>query len=63
MSTGIVPSFLRRFCDDATNLIKSNCGCCFNAKVLGTLYAGAVEKKGLDVFLDKAYKLGAKLTS
>lgn len=62
LSTGIVPSIFRRFCDDATSLIKSNCDCCFNAKILGTLYAGAVEKKGLNAFLDKAYKLGAKLT-
>ncbi|MGA1864099.1 MAG: flavodoxin family protein [bacterium] len=63
LSAGIIPSILRRFCDDATSLIKSNCEFCFNAKVLGTLYAGAVEKKGLNTYLNKAYKLGAKLTS
>ena len=63
LSTGIIPPFFRRFCDDATSLIKSNCECCFNAKVIGTLYAGAVEKKGINAYLDKAYKLGKKLTA
>lgn len=61
LSTGIVPFILRRFCDDATSLIKSNSKYCFNAKVVGTLYAGAVEKKGVSIYLDKAYKFGRKL--
>lgn len=63
MSAGIIPPLLRRWCDDATSLIKGQCVCSFNAKVLGSLYAGAVEKRGIDVYLDKAYKLGKKLTS
>ena len=63
MSTGIIPPLFRRWCDDATSLIKGQCACSFNAKVLGSLYAGAVEKRGIDVYLDKAYKLGRKLAS
>jgi len=63
VSSGIVPPLLRRFCDDATALIKSDCASSWGAKVVGTLYAGAVEKRGIDRYLPKAYKLGKKLTS
>jgi len=63
LATGLVPPLLRRFCDDATSLIKSNCECCFGARVLGTLYAGAVEKKGIDRYMAKARKLGSRLVS
>jgi len=63
VSSGIVPPLFRRWCDDATPIIKSHCDCMFNAKVLGSLYAGAVEKKGVDAYADKAYKLGKKLTA
>ena len=63
LSSGIIPPLFRRFCDDATSLIKSNSECCFNAKVIGSLYAGAVEKKGIETYLKKAYKLGEKLVS
>jgi len=63
LSSGIIPPILRRFCDDATSLIKGQCGCSFNAKVMGTLYAGAIEKKGLNTYMDRAYNLGMKLTS
>ena len=63
VSSGLIRPLFRRWCDDATPLIKSHCDCILNAKVLGSLYAGAVEKRGMDVYLDKAYKLGKKLTS
>ena len=63
VSSGIIRPLLRRWCDDATPLIKSCCDSSFNAKVVGSLYAGAVEKKGIEVYLDKAYKLGKRLTS
>ena len=61
VSSGIVPPVLRKWCDDATPLIKDHCQCHFNAKVLGSLYAGAVEKRGLEPYLDKACSLGKKL--
>jgi hypothetical protein len=62
LSTGLVPPLLRRFCDDATSLIKSNCACCFGARVVGTLYAGDVEHRGVERYFGKAGKLGKKLT-
>ncbi len=61
VSTGIVPLELQDTCDDATPLIRSNCESCFNAKVVGTLYAGAVEKNGVKSYFDDAFKLGGKL--
>lgn len=63
LSTGIVPPLLRYFCDDATSLIKSNASCCFGAKVVGTLYAGDVEGRGIGGYLEKAHRLGKLLAS
>jgi hypothetical protein len=61
LSTGIIVPLLRRFCDDATPLIKSTIGDSLNAKLVGTLYAGGVEKVGLDRYLGAAFKLGQKV--
>lgn len=61
LSTGLIIPLLRRFCDDATPLIKSTIGDSLNAKLVGTLYAGGVEKVGLDRYLSAADKLGQKL--
>jgi len=61
MSAGVVPTFLRMFCDDATALIKDFCSCILNARLVGSMYAGAVEKRGVDVYIAKAYQLGRKL--
>ncbi len=61
LSSGVVPPLLRIFCDDATSLIKSSCECCFGATLAGTLYAGAVENRGVDRYLEKAYELGKRL--
>ena len=63
VSSGIVPPILRRWCDEATALLKSVCKCSLNAKVVGSLYAGAVEKKGVDAYFRKAFELGRKLTA
>jgi multimeric flavodoxin WrbA len=63
VSSGIISPLLRRWCDDATPLIKSVCQCSLNARMVGSLYAGAIEKRGVDYYLAKAYKLGKKLTS
>ena len=63
LSSGIIHPLLRRWCDDATSLIKSMCSVSLNAKVIGSLYAGAIEKRGLAPYLDKAYKLGQKLAT
>ena len=61
VSSGIIPPLLRRWCDDATPLLKSVCQSSYNAKVVGSLYAGAVDRRGVGPYLDKAYKLGKKL--
>lgn len=61
MSSGVVPPLLRMFCDSATTLIKEFCGCILNARLVGSMYAGAVEKRGVDVYAAKAYQLGRKL--
>jgi len=63
VSTGAVPPMFRMFCDAATPLLRDVCRTCLNAKVVGSLYAGAVEKRGLKDYLDKAYKLGQKLAT
>ena len=63
LSTGIVPPELREHCDDATSLITSNAGCCYNAEVVGSLYAGAVEHVGREAYLDQAFELGRTLAA
>ena len=62
VSSGLIIPLLRRWCDDATPLIKSVCQCSLNARLVGRLYAGAVEKRGGEYYANKAYKLGRKLT-
>jgi NAD(P)H-dependent FMN reductase len=61
MSSGIIVPLLRRFCDDATPLIKSTIRDSLNARLIGTLYAGGVEKVGIDRYVERAYKLGQRL--
>ena len=61
LSSGIIVPLLRMFCDDATKLIRSTIGDSLNAKLIGTLYAGGVEKVGMDRYLERAHKLGRKL--
>ena len=61
LGSGIIVPLLRMLCDDATKLIKSTIRDSLNAKLVGTLYAGAVEKVGMDCYIDRAQKLGQKL--
>lgn len=61
LSTGSVPPLLRLFCDDATKLIKGFCSDILGARLVSSLYAGAVEKRGVEVYAAKAYQLGRKL--
>lgn len=62
-SSGIVPPLFRRFCDDATPLLRVMCRDAFNARVVGTLYAGAVHRRGVERYLERAYTLGRRLTA
>ena len=61
VSAGTVPAWLRWFCDDATSLLKSWCDSILGAKVVGSLYAGAVETRGAEVYKPKAQALGCRL--
>ncbi|MCP4707548.1 MAG: flavodoxin family protein [Planctomycetes bacterium] len=61
LSSGIISPLLRHWCDDATPLLKSFCDSMLNARLRGSLYAGAVEKRGIGRYLPKAYFLGQKL--
>jgi len=63
LASGVIPPIIRFTCDDATSLIKSVCTSSLNAKVVGSLYAGAVERRGLERYLPRARSLGAKLVS
>lgn len=60
VSSGIVPPLLRRWCDQATAQMKEICHY-HGAKVVGTLYAGAIEKRGIEAYADAAFNLGARL--
>lgn len=61
ITSGIVPPIYRRFCDEATPLIKRTISDSLNAKTIGSLYAGDIEHRGVDYYFDKAYKLGIKV--
>jgi NAD(P)H-dependent FMN reductase len=62
-SSGIIKPRWKKFCDDATPLIKGTIRDSLNAKVIGTLYAGAIMKFGVERYYNKAYELGKQLTS
>jgi multimeric flavodoxin WrbA len=59
--SGIVPPVYRRFCDDATSLIRQTIKDSLNAKTVGDMYAGDIEHRGAEYYFDKAFNLGKKL--
>ena len=61
VTSGIVPPLFRRFCDNATPLIRQTVKDSLNAETVGDLYAGDIEHRGVDYYLDRAFKLGRKL--
>lgn len=61
LSAGLIPPALRRLCDDATSLIKTTCKDSLNARLVGSLYAGAIEKRGAQYYAEAARKLGRRL--
>jgi FMN-dependent NADH-azoreductase len=61
VSSGLIPPLLRRLCDDATSLIRTTCGDSLNARLAGSLYAGAVEKRGVEHYAAAARRLGRRL--
>jgi putative NADPH-quinone reductase len=61
VTSGIIPPLFRRFCDDATSLIRETTKDSLNAKTVGDMYAGDIEHRGVDYYLDRAFNLGRKL--
>ena len=61
VTSGIVSPYLRRFCDEATPLIKGVSRDSLNSKTVGDLYAGNIWKRGVNYYADKAFELGRKL--
>lgn len=62
VTSGIVPPLYRWFCDLATRCIKGIAGDSLNAKLVGDMFAGDIEHRGVDYYYDKAIRLGRKLT-
>jgi hypothetical protein len=63
LTNGIVPPIYRIFCDDASSLIKDTARDSLNARTVGDLYAGNIEGKGVEPYLDRAFQLGRKLAA
>jgi len=57
----MVPPIYRRFCDEAAPLIRNRIRDALNAEKVGDLYVGDIEHKGVEHYVDKAYKLGMSL--
>jgi hypothetical protein len=61
VTSGIVPPIYRRFCDQATPLIRGTIKDSLNARTVGDMYAGDIEHRGVECYFDKAFDLGKKL--
>ena len=61
ITSGIVPPLFRRFCDDATPLIRQTIKDSLNAKTVDDMYAGDLEHRGVERYFDKAFNLGKRL--
>jgi len=61
VTSGIVPPLYRKFCNQASDQIKGIVVDSLNGEVVGDLYAGDIEHRGVERYFDKAFRLGAKL--
>lgn len=61
VTSGIIPPLLRKLCDQATSHIKGIIKDSLHAKTVGDMYAGDIEHRGVEYYVEKAYKLGQKL--
>ncbi len=59
--SGMIPPRYKRLCNCATPQIKGVIRDSLNAKTVGALYAGDVWHRGVEHYLDQAFKLGQKL--
>jgi hypothetical protein len=60
VTSGLVPPIFRRLCDRATAQIREITNI-LTAKSVGDLYAGDIERRGVERYLEKAFRLGRKL--
>jgi hypothetical protein len=60
VTSGIIRPLLRRWCDQATPLLKELC-LQHGSELVGSLYAGGVEHRGIDAYTEAAFRLGGKL--
>jgi multimeric flavodoxin WrbA len=63
VTSGIITPFYRRFCDEATPLIRGTIADSLGAKTVGSVYAGGLERRGVEHYFARAEKLGRKLAS
>jgi hypothetical protein len=61
VTSGIVPPIYRRFCDQATPLIRQTIKDSLNAKTVGDMYAGDIEHRGAEYYFERAFNLGMKV--
>lgn len=61
VTSGIVPPVYKRSCNWATEQIKTIIKDSLNGHVMGELYAGDIEHRGVERYFDKAFMLGRKL--
>ncbi|MCG8344674.1 MAG: flavodoxin family protein [Chlorobiales bacterium] len=61
VTSGIVPPLYKRTCNWATEQIKGVIHDSLNANVVGELYAGDIEHRGVESYFVKAFRLGKKL--
>jgi len=61
VTSGVVPPLFRFFCDKATFLVKTTIKDSLNARTIGDLYAGDIEHRGVERYLDQALRLGQRL--
>ena len=61
VSSGAVPPVWSRYCNFATPLVRDTIKDALNARTVGSMYAGAVEVRGIERYLKKSFQLGEKL--
>ena len=61
VTSGIVPPMYRKLCDWAAGQIKGVVKDSLNGKIVGDMYAGDIEHRGVNYYFDRAFNLGRKL--
>lgn len=61
VTSGIVPPLYQKFCNWAAGQIKTVVRDSLNGKIVGTLYAGDIEHRGVARYHRKAFRLGQRL--